>query len=85
MLKGDLVECPIIFQVLGSRRVTNAGNDSLNRYRLLVSDGVLIHSFAMLSTDLNLLFESNQLSDYTIIQVNRYICSVVNRNDNNER
>lgn len=83
---GEQVPCPIILQVLGSRRVSNtSGADSKNRYRLLVSDGVTIHSFAMLSTDLNNLYESNQLADHTIIQVDRYVCSVVNRSDANER
>ena len=86
-MSGDQVACPITLQVLGSRRVSNtAGNDSKNRYRLLVSDGVTIHSFAMLATEMNHLYESNQLADFTIIRVDRYVCSVVNRNDaSNER
>lgn len=77
---------PLVFQVLGSRRVAAAtGGDTKNRYRLLVSDGLYIQPFAMLATELNVLYESNQLEDNTIIRINRYHMSMVNRNEGNER
>lgn len=86
-MAGEQVNCPIVFQVLGSRRVNNSGGtDSKNRYRLLVSDGKTIHSFAMLATEMNHFYEENKLPDFTIIKVDRYVCSVVNRNEaSNER
>lgn len=51
----------------------------------MISDGEATHQFAMLASELNHMYESNQLTDFTIVKVDRYTCSVVNRNDANER
>lgn len=86
ILRGEDNLLPIILQILGSRRVASTSSaEAKDRYRLLVSDGVYIHPFAMLATSLNELYESNQLTEYTIIKVNRYVNSTVNKNDANER
>ena len=83
---GEELSGPVVLQIVGSRRVNaTTAADAKNRYRLLVSDGVLIQPFAMLATELNLLYESNQLADHTIIQINRYHMSLVNRNEGTER
>jgi Replication factor-A protein 1, N-terminal domain len=82
---GKDVPCPVVFQVVGSRKIASNGADAKNRYRLVISDGELIHSFAMLSVELNHMYESNQFPDNTIIKVGRYTCSVVNRSDNAEK
>lgn len=80
------MKTPLVFQIVGARQVNAApGTDSKNRYRLLISDGALIQPFAMLATELNVLYESNQLEDHTIIQINRYSNSIVNRNSGNEK
>lgn len=67
-----------VLQVLGSKKVSGtAGNE---RYRLLLSDGQYLQSFAMLSTHLNDLVLNGDLSDHTIIRVKQHITSVVNKN-----
>lgn len=83
IIQGEEVKPPLVFQIVGSKPVTAAGGS--NRYRLLISDGVLIQPFAMLTTELNVLYESNQLEDYTVIQVNRYNISVINRTGASEK
>lgn len=71
-----------ILQVLGSKRI--AGGNA-ERYRLLLSDGMFLQSFSMLSTQLNHLVVDGQLSEFTIIKVQQHITSVVNKNENDER
>lgn len=71
-----------ILQVLGSKRI--AGGNA-ERYRLLLSDGMYLQSFSMLSTQLNHLVAEGQLSEFTIIKVQQHITSVVNKNENDER
>jgi replication factor A1 len=60
-------------------------NDNVEKYRLLVSDGQYLHSFAMLATQLNELYTSDQLKDFTIIRVNRYMSSMITRNERGEK
>ena len=79
MLKGD-VNKPIV-QVLGNRLIQNQGNDGVQRHRLLISDGVKLNSFAMVATQLNELIEKNLLREHTIVQLDRFITSNVNRKD----
>jgi len=81
-MSGTDVERPVL-QILGSKRITGAEN--AERYRLLVSDGKSLHSFAMLATQLNELQAQGQLCDYTICRVNRYITSMVNRQEMGEK
>lgn len=87
ILRDDYVDGPVVFQVLGCRRINpaSADSDTKARYRVVLSDGEVIHNFGMLSIEDNLLYESNQLTDYTIIKAGRITCSIVNRNDPNER
>ncbi|CRK88089.1 CLUMA_CG001874, isoform A [Clunio marinus] len=78
LLGEELGSTPFVLQVIDSRRVNQQKSD-LNRYRLLISDGVHIASFAMLAIDLNPIYESGQLSKNTIIRVTKHNCSVVSR------
>lgn len=66
-----------ILQVLGIKRVSGASG--VARYRLLLSDGHYLQSFAMLATNLNDLVTSGTLSEYTIIRVTQHITSVVDK------
>lgn len=84
ILNGVDVKTPIYLQVLSSKKIPAAAI-AQQRYRLVVTDGRDLHGFAMLSVPLNNYYESGQLSDFSIIRVNRYIPSKVNRNDNNEK
>ncbi|XP_071448452.1 replication protein A 70 kDa DNA-binding subunit [Hetaerina americana] len=75
IMSGGTVENPIV-QVLGSRKIV--GNEASDRYRLLISDGVNVLSFAMLGTQLNEKVVSGELSNNTIIKINHHITSLVN-------
>ncbi|GFG29461.1 hypothetical protein Cfor_05456, partial [Coptotermes formosanus] len=63
-----------------------AGNSTTaDRFRLLVSDGRHLNSFAMLATQLNDKVTSGELCDYTVIQITRYITSMVANADKGEK
>lgn len=81
-MKGTEIHKPVL-QILGSKRITSAGTE--DRFRLLVSDGKHIQSFAMLATQLNHLYHENQLSENTVARIDRYITSMVNRNDKGDK
>lgn len=66
-----------VLQVLGSKKVRGAGGEE--RYRLLLSDGQYLQSFAMLSPNLNELVSSGSLSEHTIIRVKDHITPALSR------
>ncbi|KAJ1528713.1 hypothetical protein ONE63_007106 [Megalurothrips usitatus] len=74
IMNGGNVEAPIM-QILGSKKISGAGDNE--RYRLLISDGVHVNSFAMLATQLNDRIRNGDLSDNTIVRVKRHITSSV--------
>ncbi|KAF2878996.1 hypothetical protein ILUMI_27178 [Ignelater luminosus] len=76
IMKGDQVDDPIM-QVLGSKRIASASTDK-ERFRLLLSDGKYLVSYAMLTTQINDKIANGELADNTIIRVKRYITSVIN-------
>ncbi|KAG8225777.1 hypothetical protein J437_LFUL005736 [Ladona fulva] len=75
IMSGGTVDAPVV-QVLGNRKIV--GNEASDRYRLLISDGVNVLSFAMLGTQLNEKVVSGQLSNNTIIRIKNHITSLVN-------
>lgn len=66
-----------VLQVLGTKRIPGA--EGSVRYRLLVSDGKNLISFAMLATQLNSFADENKLADNTIIRIEKHIVSVVSQ------
>ena len=82
-MTGQELKSPVV-QILGSRKITGDGQGN-DRYRLLVSDGLQLHSFAMLSTQLNPMYISGQFEDLAIIQLDRYMTSVLNKNEATEK
>lgn len=66
-----------VLQVLGTKKVGGAGGSE--RYRLLLSDGQYLQSFAMLSTHLNELVVNGDLSEYSIICVKSHTTSIVGK------
>lgn len=70
-------------QILGSKRVS--GNVGDERYRLLISDGKYLHSFAMLATQLNDMQKAGKLCDFTIMRIDKFMCSMVNRSNANKK
>lgn len=71
------MEKPVL-QILGTKKISGGETE---RLRLLVSDGKYFNSFAMLATQLNHLHAEGKLEEHTIIQVDKYITSVVNKTD----
>lgn len=83
-MRGEtLEEKEPILQVLGTKKINSSGG--AERYRLLLSDGKFLQSFAMLSTQLNPHVTNGDLSEFTIIRVKNHITSVVNKTDNDEK
>ncbi|KAL7023570.1 hypothetical protein ACKWTF_012683 [Chironomus riparius] len=83
--RGEDVPCPIVVQVLGIKRIPSSNPGGQDRYRLVLTDGVDTHNFAMLAIPLNSMYEDGQLTEFTIVRIDRFVPSKVNRNDNNER
>lgn len=74
IMKGGNYDAPII-QMLGTKKIQ--GNDAGDRYRLLVSDGKYTYSFAMLATQLNIMLLSGELTDYSVIQVDQFVTTLL--------
>lgn len=72
----------ILFSLQGTKKIPGG---STERYRVLISDGVNINSFAMLATQLNDLITDGSLPEFTIVQIKRYIVSGVNSNSATNR
>ncbi|XP_059611665.1 replication protein A 70 kDa DNA-binding subunit [Phlebotomus argentipes] len=71
-----------ILQMLGKKQISQ--NDS-ERYRLLISDGVHVHSFAILNTQLNYLIHDGSLCDYTVFRLQSYSTSKINKEGTSDR
>lgn len=82
IMSGGHYEKPIM-QVLGSKKIQGTGAN--DRFRLLVSDGKHSHSFAMLATQLNDKLITGELSDFSVIQIDRFITSVLKNNEKGEK
>lgn len=76
-MAGEEVDSPVL-QILGVKRIM--GGDS-ERLRLLISDSQYFNSFAMLATQLNSMYGEEKLRENTIVRVDKYITSVVNKSD----
>lgn len=75
IMNGEDVDEPIL-QILGHKKLSSSSSG--DRYRLLLSDGVMSNSFTMLATQLNDLITNNILSEHSIVQIKRYAISMVN-------
>ncbi|XP_022161506.1 replication protein A 70 kDa DNA-binding subunit [Myzus persicae] len=72
IMNNEDVKDPIL-QVLGVRKITAAGANE--RYRLLISDGHNLNSFAMLATQLNGMVSSGEINEFAILKIKRHIIS----------
>lgn len=68
-----------VVQVLGQKCIK--GSEGNDRWRLLVSDGRHLHSFAMLATQLNQFITSGKLTNNAIIKILKHTVSVVQTTD----
>lgn len=78
MLTENETGKPVV-QVLGSKCIK--GQEGNDRWRLLVSDGKHLHSFAMLASQLNQFVTGGKLVNNTIIKVLKHTVSVINPTD----
>lgn len=72
IMNNEDVKDPVM-QVLGVRKIAAAGANE--RYRLLISDGLNLNSFAMLATQLNDMVSSGELTEFAILKIKRHIIS----------
>ncbi|XP_013165183.1 PREDICTED: replication protein A 70 kDa DNA-binding subunit [Papilio xuthus] len=77
IMNGGHYDKPVM-QILGNKKIQGSGANE--RFRLLVSDGKHSLSFAMLATQLNDKLKTGELSDYSVVQVDRFITSVIKPN-----
>ncbi|CAH0398399.1 unnamed protein product [Chilo suppressalis] len=82
IMNGGHYEKPVM-QVLGSKKIQGSGANE--RYRLLVSDGKHSHSFAMLATQLNDKLITGELSDYSVVQIDRFVTSLLKNTGKGEK
>lgn len=82
ILSGVDIDKPVV-QILGSKKIP--GPEGTDRLRLLVSDGKHLNSFAMLATQLNDLHAKGELDENTIVRLDRYCTSMVNKSEKGER
>lgn len=76
-MAGEEVDNPVL-QILCVKRIMGGESE---RLRLLISDSQYFNSFAMLATQLNPMYGDGKLADYTIVRIDKYITSVVNKSD----
>lgn len=81
-MNGGLYDKPVM-QVLGSKKIQGSGANE--RFRLLVSDGKHYHSFAMLATQLNDKLITGELSDYSVVQIDRFVTSLLKNTGKGEK
>lgn len=82
IMNGNEIEKPIL-QILGHKKLASASTQE--RYRLLVSDGIRINSYAMLATQLNSLITEDRLTEFSVCQINRYAISMINNSGRQKR
>ncbi|XP_045448079.1 replication protein A 70 kDa DNA-binding subunit [Melitaea cinxia] len=82
IMNGGVYEKPVM-QVLGSKKIQGSGANE--RFRLLVSDGKHSHSFAMLATQLNDKLITGELSDFSVVQIDRFVTSVLKSTGKGEK
>ena len=66
-------------QLLSVKKVSAATTGSVDRYRIIISDGIS-YMQAMLATQLNNMVDDNSIGKYTIITVEKLTCSLVQDN-----
>lgn len=73
ILNNQQVDKPVL-QVLNFKPINS---NSADRYRLLLSDGVQCHTYAMLGTQLNCMITNNEIDKFALVQLDKYMCNVV--------
>lgn len=83
-MSGGNIENPIM-QVLGSKKMAAGKAGDKERYRILLSDGKYLISFAMLSTQINNKVGNGEIPVYSIIKIKKYVTSIINNTGNKDK
>ncbi|XP_068633685.1 replication protein A 70 kDa DNA-binding subunit [Battus philenor] len=83
IMNGGHYDNPVM-QVLGSKKIQDR-KGAEERFRLLVSDGKHSHSFALLATQLNDKLITGELSDYSVVQINRFVTTQLKKTGKGEK
>ncbi|KAH8355942.1 hypothetical protein KR200_003721, partial [Drosophila serrata] len=82
IMHGEDVSKPVL-QILAIKKI-NSNADS-ERYRILISDGKYFNSYAMLASQLNEMQHKGQLDEFTIVQLDKYVTSMVGKDGAGKR
>lgn len=85
MIAGETIDPPPVLQMVGVRSVKANDSTTGNRYRVMINDGSGTHTFAMLATSLNHLYENGDLSEHCLFQIDKFVPSKVSREGPNDR
>jgi replication factor A1 len=72
----DLFSMPHTLQILSIKKVNAAATGSVDRYRIIISDGISFMQ-AMLATQLNHMVNDNTIGKHTVIAVDKLTCNIV--------
>ncbi|CAF3183622.1 unnamed protein product [Rotaria sp. Silwood2] len=80
-LRGNTSEKAIL-QVVGIKTIDSKADDpstAAKRYRLMLSDGKSTFSSCMLSTQMNILIETNSLKENSIVRIDRVMVNAIDK------
>merc|ERR1719315_586665 len=64
-----------VLQILGHKACLPSQTGAMERFRLLLSDGLYTCSYSILSTQLNHMIYQQELMNYSLVRVNRHMCN----------
>ncbi|XP_017073556.1 replication protein A 70 kDa DNA-binding subunit [Drosophila eugracilis] len=82
IMHGETVEGPVL-QILAIKKINSAADSE--RYRILISDGKYFNSYAMLASQLNVMQHNGELEEFTIVQLDKYVTSMVGKDGAGKR
>lgn len=72
IINGETPDKPV-FQVINAKKIDSA--NTVDRYRLLISDGKYLYSHVMLAAQLNKLMANNEITNNSVIEVTKFMCN----------
>eukprot|EP00099_Drosophila_melanogaster_P015436 NP_524274.1 replication protein A 70 [Drosophila melanogaster] len=82
IMHGEVVDAPVL-QILAIKKINSAADSE--RYRILISDGKYFNSYAMLASQLNVMQHNGELEEFTIVQLDKYVTSLVGKDGAGKR
>ncbi|XP_016960724.1 replication protein A 70 kDa DNA-binding subunit [Drosophila biarmipes] len=82
IMHGEVVDGPVL-QILAIKKINSTADSE--RYRILISDGKYFNSYAMLASQLNVMQHNGELEEFTIVQLDKYVTSMVGKDGAGKR